>query len=214
VGQQIDIAFLELMASKVCHDLISPIGAISNGIEFMEEMGPDAIEEAVDLLKFSATQASAKLQAYRMAYGAGGGDISIKPEDVHKSFAKFIQLDKKITQDWDPHADIGPDERSEGFSKLLMCALLLSCECLPKGGVITVDKAGQNITSIKASGQDAALKPPMDKALSNEIHQDALEPRYVHAYMSGLLAKQYGFQLEPKANTEGGVEFHLISPAV
>lgn len=214
MGQQIDTAFLEILASKVCHDLISPIGAIANGIEFMEEMGPDAMDDAIDLLKFSATQASAKLQAYRMAYGAGGGDVSIKPEDVHKSFGMFIELDKKITQDWDPHAPLGPEERSEGFSKLLMCALLLSCECLPKGGTICLSKAGDNLTAITAQGEGAALKPPMDQALTNEMNQATLEPRYVHAYMCGLMAKKYGFELTVIKNEGGTVAFHLKSPAL
>lgn len=212
MGQQIDTAFLEILASKVCHDLISPIGAIANGIEFMEEMGADAMDDAIDLLKFSATQASAKLQAYRMAYGAGGGDVSIRPEDVHKSFGKFIELDKKITQDWDPHAPLGPEERSDGFSKLLICALLLCCECLPKGGTISVTKAGEDLTAISAQGPDATLKSPMDQALTNDMNQETLEPRYVHAYMCGLMAKKYGFDLRVAKNDGGAVEFHLQSP--
>lgn len=213
MGQQIDSAFLEILASKICHDLISPIGAVSNGIEFMEEMGADAVDDAIDLLKFSASQASAKLQAYRMAYGAGGGDVSIKPEDVHKSFGKFIELDKKITQDWDPYAPLGPEERSEGFSKMLMCALLLCCEGLPKGGTISVTKAGEDLTAITAQGDGAGLKPPMIQALANNMDQATLEPRYVHPYMCGLMAKKYGFELSASKNEDGLVELHLKSPA-
>lgn len=209
----IDIDFLELLSSKICHDLISPIGAIANGIEFMEEMGDDAGPEALELLKFSATQASAKLQAFRLAYGAGGGDSSVKPEEVHKAFGKFIELDKKITQDWNPHGDLGVEDRPNGFSKLLMCLLLLCAECLPKGGKITIAAAGTNLTSIKAEGTDAALKPPMDRALSNEIAKENLEPRYVHAYLTGLLAKEYSFTLAPASHSETHIEFHLTSPA-
>ena len=207
----IDISFMELLASKICHDLISPIGAIANGVEFMEEMG-GADDEITDLIKFSALQASAKLQAYRMAYGAGGGDVSIKPEDVHKSFGKFIELDKKITQDWDPHGSLGPEERSAGFSKMVLCALLLSVECLPKGGAIKIFAGGNNETIIRAEGNDAALKPPMDSALDQSMDLESVEPRYVHAYMSGLLAKTYGFELKLKHEGSGFVEFLLISP--
>ena len=210
--QKIDLGFLELLSSKICHDLISPIGAIANGVEFMEEMGADADEEVTGLIKFSATQASAKLQAYRMAYGAGGGDVSIKPEDVHKAFGKFIELDKKIMQDWDPYAPLGPEERASGFSKLLMCALLLSVECLPKGGTIKVSEGGNNITLIRAEGPDAALKSPMDAALDNSMDRDSIEPRYVHAYMTGLLAKNYDFELKTNASGTDFVEFALISP--
>lgn len=212
VGKDIDIGFMELLASKVCHDLISPIGAIANGVEFLEEMGADADDEVTGLIKFSALQASAKLQAYRMAYGAGGGDVSIKPEDVHKSFGKFIELDKKITQDWDPHAPLGPEERASGFSKMLMCALILCVECLPKGGKISVSEAGNNLTRFVAEGDDAALKPPMDSALNHSMPRDSLEPRYVHAYMCGLMADQYGFELKLDSAESGKVEFILKSP--
>ena len=209
---QIDIELLELLASKICHDLISPIGAVANGVEFMEEMGADGGDEITDLIKFSSTQASVKLQAYRMAYGAGGGDVSIKPEDVHKAFAKFIELDKKITQEWDPYGPLGPEERASGFSKLLMCALLLCCECMPKGGKITVKEAGANLTSISASGDDTELKSPMEHALLGQVATSQLEPRYVHAYMSGILAKHYGFELKPGQKSDGQVEFILQSP--
>src|SRR5260370_40532632 len=62
-----------LLCSRLCHDLISPVGAIINGLEVMEE---DKDEEtktfALDLIKKSATQASAKLQFCRLAFGAAG----------------------------------------------------------------------------------------------------------------------------------------------
>lgn len=212
MGKNIDIAFMELLASKVCHDLISPIGAVANGVEFMEEMGPDAGEEATNLIKFSALQATAKLQAYRMAYGAGGGDVSIKPEDVYNSFAKFIELDKKITQEWDPYGPLGPEERAAGFSKMLMCALILCTECLPKGGVIKVEEAGSNLTKFVASGPDAALKEPMAAALDHSMASDALEPRYVHAYMCGLMGQEYGFELNFDGHEGDNVTFLLKSP--
>jgi histidine phosphotransferase ChpT len=210
--QSVDLEFLELLASKICHDLISPIGAISNGIEFMEDMGAQVDDDVIDLLRFSSTQASAKLQAFRMAYGAGGGDVSVKPEEVHKCFGKFIELDKKITQNWDPHGDLGFAEPREGFSKMLMCLLLLSCECLPKGGKISILSAGgANKTLVKAEGEDAALKPPMDQALSHQIAKHNLEPRYVHAYTTGLMAKKYGYKIEYVKPLQGGVVEFILS---
>lgn len=212
MGQTIDIAFLELLSSKICHDLISPIGAIANGIEFLEEMGGSADDDVLDLLKFSSTQASSKLQAFRMAYGAGGGDASVKPEEVYKCFAKFIELDKKISQNWDPHGPLGPEERSDGFSKMLMCLLLLCVECLPKGGMITIKAAEDNVTSIIANGEDAALKPPMDKALANSMRIEEIEPRYAHAFMTGLMAKTYNYQIEQRTSGDDAIEFILTSP--
>ena len=81
---------IELLASRICHDLVSPVGAINNGVEFMEETGDDAEQraEALNLIAHSASQASAKLMAFRIAYGSGGRDPNIKPEDVQKAFRK------------------------------------------------------------------------------------------------------------------------------
>lgn len=213
MGHTIDTTFLELLTSKICHDLISPIGAVANGIEFMDDMGGAADDDILDLLRISSSMASAKLQAFRVAYGAGGGDVSVKPEEAHKAFGKFIGQDKKITQDWDPHAPLGPEERPEGFTKLLMCLLLLCAECLPKGGAVTVTKAGENKTAITAQGNDAMLKSPMDKALLCDMRIEAIEPRYVHAFMTGLMAKEYGFTISARNTDNQGVEFILESPA-
>jgi len=212
VGHTIEISFLELLASKICHDLISPIGAIANGIEFMEDMGAGD-DEVLDLLKFSSTQASAKLQAFRMAYGAGGGDVSVKPEEAHKAFGKFIELDKKITQDWDPHSQLGPEDRPDGLTKMIMCLLLLCAECLPKGGNISLKSDGEDKIIFTASGDDAALKPPRDRALLGNMKVDAIEPRYTHAFMTSLMARAYNYTLSFENNSGNAVKFTLNLPA-
>ncbi len=74
---------LEVLASRVCHDLISPVGAVHN-VEFLQETGIEGGADAIALIAHSAQQAAAKLQIFRLAYGAGGRDPNIKPEDVEK----------------------------------------------------------------------------------------------------------------------------------
>lgn len=192
----IDTGVLELMASKICHDLISPIGAVNNGVEFLEDMGADAGDEVTGLIAYSAQQASAKLQAYRMAYGAGGADDTIKPEDVHKSIQAMIGADNKIKQEWDPYSDLGYEDRPPAFSKMLICTLLLGMECLPKGGTLSVGPGpAPGRTAIVANGEDANIRGQTAKALSLDMHRDILEPKYVHPYLTGLLAKTYGYEV-------------------
>jgi len=192
----IDTGILELLASKICHDLISPIGAVCNGVEFLEDMGADAGEEVTGLIAYSAQQASAKLQAYRMAYGAGGADDTIKPEDVHKTLQGVVGPDNKIKQNWDPYGALGYEDRPQAFSKILMCALLLGTECLPKGGTLTVTAGEQNgQTLITARGTDANIRGQTAKALSNAMHRDVLEPKYIHPYVTGLLCGSYGYKI-------------------
>lgn len=190
-------AIIELLASRICHDLISPVGAVHNGVEFLQEMGADCGEEAVALIAHSAQQASAKLQAFRLAYGVGGRDPNIKPEDVHNTFENLIAGDGKVTQEWDPHGGLGFDGVPFGYCKTLMGALMLAQEFLPKGGVITV-KAGPkaNQTQITAKGQDAAPRPQILQALDHSLSTEEMDPRLVHPYALSLLAENYGFVLE------------------
>lgn len=209
----VDTGILELLTSKVCHDLISPIGAVNNGIEFLEEMGAEAGEEVTGLIAFSAAQASAKLQVFRMAYGAGGADAAIKPEDVHEAMQAMIGAEKKITQDWDPHGDLGFEDRPDAFAKILMCALLLGIECLPKGGALSVGASkapGQ--TQVTAKGENANIRERSASALSLDIPREALEPKYVHAYMTGLLAKTYGYTIAIAEDGEDKVIITLGLP--
>jgi histidine phosphotransferase ChpT len=211
VSKQIDAVMLEVLASKICHDLISPIGAVNNGVELIEDMGPDAGPEATALIAFSAQQASAKLQAFRMAYGTGGADANIKPDDVFKAIELIINQDKKIKQEWNPNTPIGlvNDERPKGFCKMLICAILLAMECLPKGGTISVAGGSGVETAVVAKGENASLRGQTGEALSLALDLQGLDPKYVHAAMTGLLAARYGFKVTAKDSGQGFVSITI-----
>lgn len=211
-AKTLDAGILEVLASKICHDLISPIGAVNNGIEFMEEMGADAGSEAVSLVAFSAQQASAKLQAFRMAYGVGGADSNIKPEDVHKVIDLVVSADNKIKQDWNPHAKLQAGELPRGFCKMLICTILLAMECLPKGGTILVAGSDGGGTAVIARGENANIRGQTLEALDLTINTQHMDPKYVHAYMTGQLALYHGFKIAKSASGEGFVSFE-IKPA-
>lgn len=204
-AKTIDSHILEVLASKICHDLISPIGAVNNGIELLEDMGPDAGPEATALISFSAQQASAKLQAYRMAYGVGGADSNVKPEDVHKAVELLISLDKKIKQEWNPSLPLGGAERPKAFCKMLICAILLGIECLPKGGTISVVPGNGVETAVIAKGENAGVRGQTAEALALRLDPNGLDPKYVHAYMTGVLAQRYGFKVDLKDSSQGFV---------
>lgn len=210
--ETIDIHVLELLASKICHDLISPVGAVANGVEFLEDMDIPGAEDILELINFSAKQGSAKLQAYRMAYGAGGADSSIKPEDVHKIFGAFIALDEKVKQVWDPYGPLGPEDRPPAFGKILMCALILAVEALPKGGSVSIKPDGDQSVLIMAEGTDCGLKPDLIKALMEHIPADALNPRQMHAFTTRLLMKAYGYKVEIVANESPALTLRLSCP--
>jgi|JI10StandDraft_1071094.scaffolds.fasta_scaffold61629_5 histidine phosphotransferase ChpT len=191
----ISAAVLELLASRICHDLISPVGAVNNGVEFLEEMGADTSAEAIQLIAHSARQASVRLQAFRICYGAGGRDSNIKPEDIKKAFEALTEADGKIAQSWDPHANLGFTERPTGYCKILMGAMMLGAECLPKGGIIKVKAGNGEETLITAEGQDAVVRDGVEDSLAQRLDPSTLDPRLVHPYAIGVLADSYGFVL-------------------
>tara|TARA_B100001989_G_scaffold251589_1_gene231138 strand:- start:5150 stop:5797 length:648 start_codon:yes stop_codon:yes gene_type:complete len=200
---------LELLASKICHDLISPIGAVANGVEFLEEMGADAGDEVINLIAHSSAQASAKLRAMRLAYGYGGADQSIKPEDVHKIFSDYISGESRITHDWDPHTLAEPLIAS---SKMLMNGLLLITEALPKGGEINVIQEDAQAVLITAKGENAGLHGGLHEALEQKVDIKDLTPKQVHAAIFGLLAKNYGYDLLVDEMQNNNITLKIITP--
>ena len=144
-----------LLCSRVCHDLISPVGAIVNGLEVMEE---DKDEEtktfALDLIKKSAHQASAKLQFCRLAFGAAGSaGAQIDLGDAEKA-ARGLLEDDKIKIAWNLPRELLPKNQV----KLLLNMLLIAAGAIPRGGTLTVDpvEGGQGFR-ITASGLNARL---------------------------------------------------------
>lgn len=206
-----DVRVLELLASRICHDLVSPVGAVNNGIEFMEESGPEALEDALSLIKFSASQAAAKLQAFRYAYGAGGADANIKPEDIQRAFSAFISADGKVTQSWDPYSPLGQDGTPAGFCKVLMGALMLSHEFLPKGGNVTVRPGSPGQTVVTAESESAVARPGVKEAVNGDISLDDIDPKLVHPFAVGLMAGKYGFSLSVHDDTAGRVAVHIVA---
>lgn len=207
---------IELLASRICHDLVSPVGAINNGVEFMEEMGDDEEQrkEALGLIQHSASQASAKLMAFRIAYGAGGRDANIKPEDVQKAFSQLISADGKISQTWDPYGNLGPKPLPYAFCKMLMAGMMLAMECLTKGGYVSVRPGeGEQTLIIAESDAGVLLRDNVEAALRQDIQTEDLDPRLVHPYAISVVAEHYGYNLRVKDKRDDRVIFALDCPA-
>lgn len=205
---------MELLASRICHDIISPVGAINNGIELLQELGPDGIDDGMELIGYSAKQASAKLAAFRLAYGAGGKDPNVKPEDVQKVFGELVRAEGKISQTWDPYGKLGPSPIPLGYCKMLMCAMMLAMESLPKGGYISVRPGDGDQSLIIAEGEGAIVRDQVEDALEQRLEPEDLDPRLVHPYAIGVLAESYGFKISIKSQAEGRIEFTMDCPAV
>jgi histidine phosphotransferase ChpT len=176
-----------LLCSRVCHDLISPVGAIVNGLEVLDE---DKDEEtktfALDLIKKSAHQASAKLQFCRLAFGAAGSaGAQIELGDAEKTARGLIE-DGKTTIVWNLPRELVPKNRA----KLLLNMLMVAVGAIPRGGTITVDAAGTGYR-VTASGLSARLTQAVAELLSgspaHSVDAHAIQPLY-----TGILARDCG----------------------
>lgn len=210
-------ALMELLSSRICHDLVSPVGAINNGLEFMEDMADDeeGRKEATQLIAHSATAAGARLMAFRLAYGSGAVDGHVKPEDIQKAFGALIRTDGKIRQSWDPFGPLGIPPSSRAFCKILMGCLMMAGDCLPKGGMIFVDPGTGPETLIKAEGAGAVIREGVEDALCGKTNLTDVDPRLVHPYILGQSARTYGYDIKLKEKTETEItwSFSLSSSA-
>jgi histidine phosphotransferase ChpT len=204
---------LELMASRVCHDLVSPVGAVNNGVELMEELGPAAGEEAVQLIANSARQASIRLKAFRLSYGAAGTDKNIGFKDIRDAFSELVPGGGRIQTEF--AADIGVvfSMPPTGFFKVLLNLLVLAEECLHGEGLLAVaakaDKSGVTVT---LTGKNPAFRGDAEAALANKLDVEALDARSIHAYLTGRFAYHFGLPLSWEAG-EGRLTFTLGAAA-
>jgi histidine phosphotransferase ChpT len=203
VNGPISIGALDLAAllcSRVCHDLISPVGAIVNGLEVIEE---DKDEEtktfALDLIKKSARQASAKLQFCRLAFGAAGSaGAQIELGDAEKVARGLIE-DGKTTIVWNVARELVPKNRA----KLLLNMLMVGVGAIPRGGTLTVESAdgGYRVT---ATGLNARITPATAELLGGSpaqpVDAHAIQPVY-----AGILARDCGLTLSAAPEGEAVV---------
>ena len=91
--------FLHLLVSHLCHELVSPVGAIGNGVELLEEMGT-LDQDAVDLIAQSSRTAAAKLRLLRVVYGSAGLSSDFRFPEVQKALTDLFTIDGKVTLDW------------------------------------------------------------------------------------------------------------------
>lgn len=188
--ESLDLA--ALLCSRVCHDLISPVGAIVNGLEVMEDDNDQETKAfAMDLIKKSVRQASAKLQFCRLAFGAAGSaGAQIDLGDAEKVARGFLEDDKTRIA-WNLPRALLPKNRV----KLLLNMILIAGQSIPRGGQIAVDPIGEGETMsfrISAAGSYAKVPQAVPELLSGGSHGGTIDAHAVQPYYTSLLAKDCG----------------------
>jgi histidine phosphotransferase ChpT len=199
--ESLDLA--ALLCSRVCHDLISPVGAIVNGLEVMEDDNDQETKAfAMDLIKKSVKQASAKLQFCRLAFGAAGSaGAQIDLGDAEKVARGFLE-DDKTSVAW----NLPRLYMAKNRVKLLLNMLLIAGQSIPRGGKLVVDPVGEGDSMgfrISATGGYAKIPQAVPELLAGGSHDGSVDAHAVQPYYTGLLARDCG--LTVGAANEGDV---------
>ncbi|WP_417667600.1 histidine phosphotransferase ChpT [Roseibium sp.] len=183
-----------LVASRVCHDIISPVGAITNGLEVLDEEGSEDMREfAMDLIRKSARQASAKLQFARLAFGAAGSaGAEIDLGDAQVVATGFMENEKSDLV-WQVERHLMP----KNLVKLLLNLILIANQCVPRGGDITVVMDGEPASPefiLSAKGLNPRIPLGMQEILSGE-EPERVDAHSVQPIYTVLLARECGMTL-------------------
>jgi histidine phosphotransferase ChpT len=183
-----------LLCSRVCHDVISPVGAIVNGLEVLEdEKDAEMRTFAMDLIKKSARTASARLQFCRLAFGAAGSAGAAIDTGDAENVARGLIADDRTKLDWNAPRILLPKNKV----KLILNMCLIAAAAIPRGGVITVTIAhdGANL-SVEAKGTNARVAAHVPTLLSGEPEGGSVDAHGIQAYYTGLVARDSNLTLE------------------
>lgn len=190
------------IASRICHDLVSPVSSVTNALDLMAEPGNEEMEQqATELLHDGAAKAAARIQFLRYAYGSMG--LSAGAADMHqaKTLTENFLKGHRPSVEW----DIETEHFSFSHARLMMNLLLMGIDCLPRGGVINVrvrDEVGGMTLTLTCDGTRAKLKDATAKAIVGEEPEEGWGPETVQPYFARMISDGLGGALTAKANNE------------
>ncbi len=199
----VDLA--SLLCSRLCHDLMSPVGALNNGIELMaDEQDPEMRDKCLELLGDSARASANKLKFFRLAFGAGGGfGDDIDTREAQAALEGIFGAERRIELGW----MVPGDKLPKGAVKLLLNLALLAGDALVRGGRLDVGaESSDDLLElvIRAEGPRILLDPILRETLATGAADGAVEPRAAGAWLAHCLVAEAGGSLrlsDPSAET-------------
>jgi histidine phosphotransferase ChpT len=187
----IDLA--SLLCSRLCHDLMSPVGALNNGIELLaDETDPEMREKCLELLAESARASANKLKFFRLAFGAGGGfGDDVDTREAQAALEGVFGPERRIELGW----MVSGDKLPKGAVKLLLNLALLAGDALVRGGRLDVgaeSNGGEIELVIRGEGPRILLDPELRQTLAAGSSSGTVEPRAAGAWLAHSLAAEAG----------------------
>ena len=194
-----------LLCSRLCHDMLSPVGAMSNGLELLaDETDPEMRAKVIELLEQSARISADKLKFFRLAFGAAGGFGEAVPVDEAKDVVAALAADaKRVKLNW----AIAEQSLPKPAVKVLLNLSQIALDVLVRGGTLDVgaEKRDGNIEIVaRATGDRVAFDETIGRALQDEIAPGEITSRTAAAHMVALLADELG----------GGLQYALSDEAL
>lgn len=180
-----------LIASRLCHDLLSPVGGMTNGIELlMDETDPVMREQCIELLAQGARRTATRLRFFRLAFGAAGGfDAMIPAAEIEELVRAQAAEGRDITVQW----SVSPSGLSKAAAKVLLNYALLGIDALVRGGTLALaveERDNGFEIAVRAEGTRIAFEKDVGRTLEGEIAMEDLSAHTAPAMMVRLLAQE------------------------
>ena len=194
-----------LLCSRLCHDLLSPVGAMTNGLELLaEEKDPEMRKRCMELLEQSARTSADKLKFFRLAFGAAGGfGSSVAVAEPKALIDALVAGNERITVQW----ALGVDALPKAAVKVLLNLAHIGIDALIRGGTLDIgaeSRGGASEIVVRATGPRIAFDGDIGRALEGSLPIADLSSRTAPAWMLQQLAQQQG----------GGLQFALSDDAL
>ena len=206
--------FASLLCSRLCHDLLSPVGALNNGIELLaDEHDPEMRARCLDLLGESARASANKLKFFRLAFGAAGGFADeVDTREARVAIEGLFGADGRIQLGW----MVDESSMSKSALKVLLNLVLIAGDALVRGGRMDVGAekhdGGLDIV-IRAEGPRIVLDPELKKVLQGETSEESIAPRAAAAWLIHCLVTDGGGEVQVMDGEDGMLLFGASLPA-
>ena len=191
-------ALAALLCARICHDLISPVGALSTALEILDdESNVDMHPDAMNLVRDSSRQANAKLKFLRLALGAGGSAPGIVGTEQLRQLAGDMFAGGKAELEWNRSADGLEKNRA----RLLLNLIMLAVQAIPRGGKVSISQDGDDLV-LTANGVKARLDPAVEMTLSGKAPEDGFDGRSIQPFYAGMIAREVGGSVQTQFEGE------------
>ncbi len=191
-----DMEFSALLCSRLCHDLISPVGAIANGLEILDDEDDAGMRvEVMKLLAQSAEVTSARLKFFRLSFGSAGGFGAKVPLNEAENAVRGLYAAGNIDLDWT--SDIGGMDKDA--LKLMLNMILVAGESLVRGGRLLVDINGENSpleVMVTVQGDKVIFQDSVRRALLGEMEGEEITTKSAPAFLAATVAARIGCTID------------------